>query len=366
MVSARAAVVERPHGPFVIEEVELEEPREDEVLVRILSAGICHTDLIVRDQWYPVPLPAVLGHEGAGVVERVGARVRKVAPGDHVVLTFRSCGECHHCLRGKPAYCVQLFPLNFGGRRPDGTSPIRWRGQPIAGMFFAQSSFATYAVAHERNVVKVPKDVPLELLGPLGCGVQTGAGAVFNSLRPPAGSSIAIFGTGSVGLSALLAARAVGCTTIIGVDINPGRLEVARELGATHVIDARNTDPVEEIRRITGYGVQYSIETTANPKVFRQAVDCLDQLGVCGLIGAAPLGTEVALDMGTMLFGRMVRGIIEGDSVPELFIPEMIALYQQGKFPFDRLITFYPFEAIQQAAEDSEAGRVVKPVLRFD
>ncbi|MCM8748766.1 NAD(P)-dependent alcohol dehydrogenase [Thermomicrobiaceae bacterium CFH 74404] len=365
MVYARAAVVEQKHGPFVVREVELGEPREDEVLVKVVAAGICHTDLIVRDQWYPVPLPAILGHEGAGVVEAVGSRVTKVKPGDHVVLTFLSCGRCRNCLRGRPSYCLDLYRLNFGGSRPDGSSPARGDGQPIHAYFFGQSSFATYSIAHERNVVPVPEDVPLEYLGPLGCGIQTGAGGVFNSLHPEAGSSIVVFGTGTVGLSAVMAARLSGCTTIIGVDIRPQRLELARELGATHVINAQETEVVQAIRELTGGGADYSIETTASPRVFRQAVDCLNQLGVCGLIGAAPMGTETSLDMNTILFGRTVRGIIEGDSVPDLFIPQLVELYRQGTFPIDRLMRIYSLDEINQAAADSEEGRVVKPVLRM-
>ena len=358
-----AAVAREKARPFVIEQLELEEPRPDEILVRVVGAGVCHTDLIVRDQWYPVPLPAVLGHEGSGVVEKVGDRVAKVRPGDHVVLTYMTCGACKNCIGGAQAYCLKLFDLNFGGARPDKSTTLRKDGVAVHSNFFNQSSFATYALATERNVVIVPKDAPLELLGPLGCGIQTGAGGVLNSLRPQAGTSIVVFGTGSVGMSAIMAARVVGCTTIVGVDVKPNRLELARELGATHTINPTEANVVEEIQRITGGGADYSIETTASPEVFRQAVDCLTFLGVCGLIGAAALGTEVTLDMNTILFGRTVRGIIEGDSVPDIFIPRLIELYAQGRFPLDRLIQPYPLDQINQAAEDSEQGGVWKPVL---
>lgn len=361
-----AAVVREKGQPFQVETVELDEPREDEVLVRLVGVGVCHTDLVVRDQYYPVPLPVVLGHEGAGVVEAVGADVTKVEPGDHVVLSYRWCGECVNCKQGRYGYCLDLFGYNFGGARPDGSSPIRQNGSIIHGSFFGQSSFATYALANEANVVKVRQDAPLELLGPLGCGIQTGAGGVINALHPKAGSSIAVFGTGSVGLSAIMAAQVVGCTTIIAVDIKPGRLEMARELDATHTINAAEANPVEEIQRITGIGVNYSLETTALPSVFRQAVDSLALTGVCGLIGAAPLGTEVTFDMNSILFGRTVRGIIEGDSTPDIFIPQLIDLYLQGRFPFDRLVKFYTLDQINQAAEDSERGDVIKPVLRME
>lgn len=361
-----AAVVREEAQPFSIEELELEEPRVNEVLVRIVATGVCHTDLIVRDQWYPVPLPSVLGHEGAGVVESVGEAVTKVQPGDHVVLSFNSCGQCANCARGRPTYCLNFFERNFGGARPDGSNGLSRNGDTVHGHFFGQSSFADYTLAAERSVVKVSQDAPLELLGPLGCGIQTGAGSVLNTLRPEAGSSIAVFGTGAVGMSAIMAALVAGCTTIIGIDVKPNRMELARELGATHTINGSETDAVEEIGKITGGGADYSLETSAVPQVLRQAVDCLVPLGVCGLVGAAPLGTEASLDMNNILIpGRTVRGIVEGDSVPDVFIPRLIELHDRGRFPFDRLIEFYELEEINQAAEDSEEGTVLKPVLRM-
>jgi len=360
----KAAVVREKSGPFKIEEIELDEPRDDEVLVLIVGSGLCHTDLVGRDQYLPVPLPAVFGHEGSGVVEKVGTRVTKVKPGDHVVMSYLSCGACVSCKKGASTYCLDFLKSNFTGARVDGSPTMRKNGETIHGAFFSQSSFASYALATERNVVKVRKDVPLEILGPLGCGFQTGAGGVVNSLHPRAGSSIAVFGAGSVGQSAILAAVACGCTTIVAVDINAERLKIAQEFGATHTINPDKTDPIEEIQKITGTGVEYSLECTGIPKVFRQAVDALTLTGVCGLIGVAPLGTEVSLDMQNILNGRTVRGIVEGDSIPDIFVPQMIELYKQGRFPIDRMIKFYPLDQIDIAAEDSEKGKVLKPVLR--
>ncbi len=357
-----AAVARDRSGPFTVEELDLEEPRDDEVAVRVVGAGICHTDLAMRAG--RVPLPVVLGHEGAGVVERVGAGVTKVRPGDHVVLSFLSCGSCSTCQRGMPSYCENGLPCNFAAARLDGSSGLRGRNGIVRSHFFGQSSFASHCLASERNVVKVRKDLPLELLGPLGCGIQAGAGAVLNAgTRRPHGS-IAVFGAGSVGLSAMMAARAAGYTTIIGIDINPARLELATELGATHVINARVTDPVPEVWAITGTGADYAIEASGRAEALRRAVDCLALLGTCGLIGGPPAGTEVTLDMNRLLFGRTVRGVLGGDSIPDLFIPYLIELYLTGRFPFDRLITFYPLREINQAADDSLQGRVVKPVLR--
>lgn len=361
----RAAVTRGKAQPFIIEDMDVDEPRADEVLVKIVATGICHTDLVVRDQWLPVPLPIVLGHEGAGIVEQVGQSVTKVQPGDHVVLTYGRCGHCANCLDGRPYYCLHSYARSYGGGRPDGSTALHQNGQPVHSHFFAQSSFGTYALASEGNVVKVRQDAPLDILGPLGCGIQTGAGAVMNGLRPHVGTSIAIFGAGSVGLSAIMAARVVGCTTIIGIDINSDRLTLAKELGATHTIHGGETDSVEEIKRITGGGVDFALEMTASPRVLRQAVDALQVGGVCGVIGVAPKGTEVSLDMTGLLFGRAVRGIRQGESNSDSFIPQLIELYMQGRFPFDRLIEFYPFDQINQAAEDTERGIAIKPVLRM-
>jgi aryl-alcohol dehydrogenase len=366
----KAAVVREKSGPFTIEEIDLDEPRDDEVLVRMVGSGVCGTDLGARDGHLPIPPPpSVFGHEGAGVVEKVGQRVTKVKPGDHVVMAWNSCGECIPCRSGNDAYCTGFFPLNFGGARPDGTATLRKGNQVIHGSFFGQSSFANFALAGERNVVKVQEDVPLDLLGPLGCGIRTGAGAVMISLHPRPGASIAVFGVGPVGMSAILAAVVCGCTTIIAVDIHADRLEMAKKFGATHTIDSGEVDPVAAILEITGEGADYTLECVGNPKVLRQAVDSLPRggprCGVCGLLGVVAPGTEVALDMDKIMNGRTVKGIVAGDSVAELFIPILIDLYRQGRFPFDRMITFYPFDQINQAVEDSAKGKAIKAVLRF-
>ncbi len=365
----KAAVVREQSGPFKIEEIELDEPRDDEALVRIVGSGVCGTDLGARAGHLPIPPPpSVFGHEGAGVVERVGKQVTKVKPGDHVVLSWSSCGECVACRSGYDPYCVNFFPLNFGGARPDGTTTLRKSGQVIHGSFFGQSSFANFALAKERNIVKVRRDVPLEILGPMGCGIRTGAGAVMNTLHPKAGASIAIFGVGPVGMSAILAAIVCGCTPVIAVDINSDRLEMAKKFGAAHTIHSGKVDPVAAIQEITGEGADFTLECVGNPKVLRQAVDSLPRggprCGVCGLLGVVAPGTEVVLDMDKIMNGRTVKGIIAGDSVPDLFIPILIELYRQGRFPFDQMITFYPLDEISKAVGDMENGKVVKPVLR--
>lgn len=359
----RAAVFEDKSGHAAIETLELDDPRDDELLVRIVATGVCHTDIKVSTSDMS-PRPIVLGHEGAGIVERVGSRVTRVAPGDHVVMTYDACGQCPSCLANQRTYCDEAVPRCFGGLRPDGSTPLSHNGNRILGRFFGQSSFASHALGYERNVVKVPKDAPLELLGPLGCGVQTGAGAVINALKVSAGQSIAVFGTGSVGLSALMAARLVGAARIIAIDVQPDRLQTALELGATDTVNATGKDALDAVTKITGRGADFALDTTGLAPVIQQAVACLAPLGTAAFVAspAEPVGIPIRH---LMIGGRKLRGIVEGDSVPEVFIPALVELYRQGRFPLDRLVKFYPFDRINEAIHDSETGATIKPILRM-
>lgn len=361
------ATVRASGAPFAIEAGTIDAPGPDEVLVRIIGVGLCHTDLIVRDQLAPFPLPAVLGHEGAGIVEQVGEHVTSVQPGDHVVLSFDSCGTCKNCQMDRPAYCREFYVRNFTGECLGSEAAIHDEGgHNLHRRFFGQSSFGSHALVAERSAVKIVKDVPIALMGPLGCGIQTGAGSVLNALRPEKGSSIAIFGAGSVGLAALLAAKIAECATIIMIDRTMSRLHFATELGATHIIDASTDDPVSAIQAITNGGADYALECTGVPSVLRQAVDALTVPGICGVVGAPPYGSEVSLDITSLLSGRTVRGIIEGDSVPQKFIPQLIELWKEGRFPFDSLITSYPLDDINRAIHDVHQGGVLKAVLLPD
>jgi len=366
--SIRAAIAREPGQPLQFESASLEAPRDNEVLVRMVATGVCHTDMVVRDQQFKTPLPMILGHEGAGVVEQIGRNVTTVAVGDHVVMTYMYCGLCAPCATGHPAHCANMGPLNFGGGRMDGSSSACCHdGGELHDHFFGQSSFATHAIASELNVVKVPKEVELELLGPLGCGIQTGAGAVLNAMKVHAGSSFAAFGTGAVGLAAIMAARVAGATKIIAVDVNPARLQLALELGATHTVNSRETDPVAAIRELTGGGADFTLECSGRAAVLRQAIDSVGLLGTCGIVGATPEGTEASFNVNdVMIPGRRIMGIVQGDVVSRTFIPELIELYRQGRFPFDRLVKFYPFDQVNQAMADSEAGVTIKPILRFE
>lgn len=363
----RAAVVREAGKPLVIEQVRLGDIRDDEVLVRIVACGVCHTDMVVRNQEMPSPLPAILGHEGAGIVEAVGSHVHSVAPGDHVVLSFMKCGECYLCEAGHPAHCQHVGAINFGGGRLDGTtSATDADGNVLHDHFFGQSSFAEYSIASVHNVVKVPKDLPLELLAPLGCGLQTGSGAVLNALKVKPGSAFVAFGAGAVGLAAVMAAKIAGATKVIAVDVNEQRLALALELGATHVVNAKDGDPVAAIMAITEKGADFSLECSGRPAVLRQAIDCLGFFGTCGIVGAVPAGTEVPFDvLGVMIPAKRIMGIVQGDVIAQTFIPTLIEYYRQGRFPFDRLIKYYNFDEINQAISDSEAGTTIKPVLRI-
>jgi aryl-alcohol dehydrogenase len=363
----KAAVLNSPHQLFDIQELKLDtELRSNEVLVKVIATGLCHTDLAVRDQHLPITLPAVLGHEGAGIVERTGSNVTKVKAGDHVVIAPSSCGKCNYCLSGHPSYCIELLTLNMGGARPDGSCPYHDdEGKAINGFFFGQSSFGTYSLTSENNVVKVPDDVPLEILGPLGCGLQTGAGTVLNVLKPGAGESIVVFGAGPVGLAALMAAKASGCTTIIAVDVHDNRLELAKSLGATHTINSKYAVTSQFINEnILPGGVHYSVDTTGRNEVINQAVGSLKMVGICALI-SVPANRKLEIDYSVMTAGRSIQSVFEGDSIPAIFIPQLIELYKKGLFPFDRLIKFYDLENINQAVSDSENGTTLKAVIRM-
>jgi aryl-alcohol dehydrogenase len=358
----QAAVTHEKGQPFAVEPVRLAAPQPGEVLIKIVATGVCHTDAVVRDFGIS-PYPIVLGHEGAGIVEQVGDNVTSLAPGDHVVLSFAHCGQCENCLTGRPTVCARFNELNFGGQMEDGTHRL-YQGETALSTFFGQSSFGTHVVAHERNAIKVDGDVDLSLLGPLGCGIQTGAGTVLNRIRPEFGTSIAIYGCGAVGLSAIMAARIANCRQIFAIDVHDNRLALAQELGATHTLNGRQVDVVKEIRAASGGGTHYAVETTGVPPVVRQSLHALRPLGEVAIVGVTP---EVTIDVQNDLMaeGKSMIGVIEGDSVPRVFIPKLIEFFKAGQFPFDKLVKFYRFDQINEAFEDSAKGATIKPILKF-
>lgn len=362
-----AAVAHERGADFSIETLELDREREDEILVRVEAVGLCHTDLVFRDMETAVTLPAVLGHEGAGIVERVGSKVTKVQPGDHVLMTFRSCGHCKRCRSHQPAYCRQLADLNFAGQRPDGSKALRSAQTPVSSNFFGQSSFATHALAYERNVVRIDADLDSSTYAPLGCGVQTGAGGIMRSLGCGAAASLVIIGGGTVGLSAVLGAVVQGCRPIVVIEPLEARRALALELGATHALDPASGRTAEQVRGIVPAGVDYVFDTSGVVPAIETAFAYLGSHGVIGLVGV-PVTPDAALAVPVALaitFGFAIKGIIEGDSEPDLFIPELVRLHRKGRFPFDRLISRYKFEDINAAVADQHAGRCVKVVLQM-
>ena len=361
-----AAVARERFGAFAIETVDLDTPRDDELLVEVMATGICQTDLHGRDGYYNTPLPAVFGHEGAGIVRAVGRGVTEFKAGDHVVMAYPWCGECPNCRTHRQSYCLSVQELKMAGTRADGSTIHTQKGKPVYGSFFQQSSFGNFTLANERFAVKVRNDAPLDLICTLACGGQTGAGAVLNVAKPDPGDSIAVFGVGGVGLAALMAAKIAGCDPIIAVDVHENRLALARELGATHVINhTGRTDVVAEIHKITGRGARFTIETSAIAAVFLEAIESLMYAGTCILLGSARSGTEASFDMPFLQQGRTVRGVIQGDSVPKEFIPQLADYVVAGKMPVEKLITFYELADINRAAEDAVKGTTIKPVLRM-
>ena len=357
-----AAVLRQHNGPYNLEQIELDDPQDYEILVKVAGSGICHTDAFVASYMFGRP-NYILGHEGAGIVEKVGAKVTKFAPGDHVVGTFYSCGCCPTCKRGKPTYCLAGAKYNYSGRRGDMTFTTHKGNEEIYSAFFSQSSFATYMLTNEANTVKIREDVPIEIMGPLGCGVQTGAGAVINMLRPKVGSSIVVFGIGGVGLSAIMAAKLVGCSTIIAVGRRSDRLNLAKEVGATHIINSSEVeDPVAAIYEILPLGSDYAVDTSGKAPIARQAILSTNvRYGEVALIAVSNEPLDIPYD--SIRMGRTVRGCMEGDAISDQFIPTLVDFYKEGRFPFDKMIKKYNLADIDQAFADMESGVTIKAVL---
>jgi aryl-alcohol dehydrogenase len=331
-----------------------------------VATGFCHTDGIARHGDLPFPLPGVLGHEGSGRVAAVGPGVTSVREGQPVVIGWPSCGACRNCLDGEPRYCLRLGEQIVGGSRLDGPSALRaLTGEPLASHFFGQSSFATYSLTTESALVPVPDGLPVELMGPLACGLATGAGAVFHTVRPVPGTSIVVYGAGTVGLAAVMAARNSAATTIIAVDRHASRLALAAELGASHTVDASSEDPVAAVTDICGGPADYALECTGVIAVVRQAVDSVGMRGTCVLIGGAPAGAEFSVDHLSTLWGKTVVGTLGGSGRSARLIGTLMELYAAGRFPFDRMVEFFPLERIEDAVAASYGGDVIKPVLRM-
>lgn len=354
VLSATAAVVQSPGSGFRLEAVEIDPPGPGQVRVEIHACGVCHTDMVMEEGHLPVPFPAVFGHEGAGVVEAVGPGVTNVAPGDTVLLSFHSCRACPACHDHQPGYCREFVPRNFLGALGPGEGGVHRGGAQIGSNIFGQSAFASYALAHSDNVVKVDPALPLALLAPLGCGIQTGAGTVMETLAVKPGQSVAVFGAGAVGLAAVMAAKIVGAGSIAVLDLHPPRLTLARELGAT--------ETERDIASLAG-PFDHILDTTGVPALVQRAIPLLAARGTLALVGAYP-PVPMELDLpAIMSMGRRIVGVVEGGIDPQNFIPRLIEHYRAGELPLEKLVQFYPFAAIEEAFAASKSGAVIKPVL---
>ncbi len=363
-MKATAAVARESGRPLSIEEIELDDPRDDEILVKTVACGVCHTDAKARDGYGSVVFPIVLGHEGAGTIVEIGPSVRHLSPGDRVLLVSDFCGHCDRCRAGHTAYCDESSVRTFGATRPDGSTRAHQGDEPVRASFFGQSAFSTYALASERNALKVNIDLPLELFAGTTCGMVTGAGAVLDVLPVGPERSLAVLGTGTVGLAAIMAARAAGARKIVAVDRRRSRLEHALALGATHAIDSGATpDVAAALRAITGRGYDAILDTTGAGDLQRAAVGALAVLGQLGIVGG---GGEPGVPLGALMIGgKSVRGIVQGDASGTLGLQQLLKMHEAGAFPFERLIRKYPFDRVNDAIEDSTRGDTVKPVLVF-
>ena len=364
-ITGRAAIVAGAGAAFEVVDVEFDDPGPGQVRVQLVASGFCHSDLTVQAAGAPFPMPGILGHEGAGIVESVGEGVTAFAPGDKVLMSFSDCGACAPCLSGHPAYCAEWFPLNlFGADRGAGSGEVRRDGEVVQSHLFGQSSFATVSIADERSLVKVDPYADLAVLAPLGCGIMTGVGAVWNVLDPGPADIVAVYGVGGVGLSGLWAAAQRGPEMLIAIDRVAERLDLATEFGATHVIDASTEDVAARLTEITaGRGVSKTLDTTAHPAVASQALDSTATGGSVLICGIAAPGTMLPVEMTGLINGKSLAGVAMGDAQPRVLLPALVADVQSGRFPLARIQKQYSLDDIALAAEDMRAGRTVKPVL---
>ncbi len=354
----KAAVLTEAKKPLVIQDVEIADPGPGQVLVKTGASGVCHSDLHFIDGLWPVPTPAVLGHEAAGTVEQVGEGVTYVEPGDHVVLLFVPfCGVCSYCTTGRPNLCPQ-------GRSRTPTLRI---GDKSVAPFLSMSSFAEYMVVPEGGVVKIPKDVPFASAALVGCGVMTGVGAAINTAKVAPGSACAVIGTGGVGLNVIQGCALAGAERIIAIDINTNKLEMAREFGATHFIDASKEDPVAKVRELTEGGADYAFEVIGLPEAITQAFDMARPGGEAIVVGMAPIGSEAKISAPAFLGEKVLRGCVYGSTRPRYDMPRIISLYQAGKLKLDELVSrTYPLEGINDAFAALKNGEVARSVITFE
>lgn len=367
-MKARAAVLFEGERKLSIEQVDVADPRAGEVLVHMAAGGVCHSDLHVMKGDLSAPLPAILGHEGSGVVAAVGPGVKDVQVGDHVLPLWRlGCGECEYCTAGRPALCTAGIEIRRTGSLPGGGTGFRLNGKEIK-RFGGVSTFSEYSVIPEKAVLKIPSDLPLDRAALLGCAVITGFGAVVNAARVRTGSLVAVFGAGGVGLNVIQTAALAGAGMIIAVDIKDKKLEYARQFGATHTVNGAQGNSVEQVRALTGgRGVDYAFEVIGLPATMRQAFDVLARCGVAVVVGIGPTVAEVSIPVIPLAWeDRVLMGSLYGSARPRVDILKLIELYRAKKLKLDELLTrTYPLEKINEAYEALERGEVARSVVLF-
>ena len=362
----KAAVLYGANEPLRVEDVTLDDPQDHEVMVRLVATGICHSDLLLMKGEVPTQYPVVAGHEGAGVVEKVGHGVVSVKPGDHVVLpAIFSCGQCRPCIQGQPTLCLETLPAHLMGGLPGGGKRLH-NDKGDINVFYSQGSFAEHVIVHESSAIKVRSDAPPEVVCLLSCRITTGVGAVSRRAGVRAGESVVIFGCGAVGMGAVMGARLCGAGQIIAVDLVEERLEMARQLGASHTINASRDNPQQRAFEITGGGADYALECIGNIKVMMQAFSCLHSTGTLVIAGAPPAADMVSFYPFEFLFGKTVKGTFLGNVWPKIEIPRLVELFMDGQLPIDRLVaTSYRLEQINEAIEAVDKATVMRAVIRF-
>jgi len=360
----KAAVFYGPHQPLSVEEVELAPPKAGEVLVKVAACGVCHSDLHFLEGKNPIATPCVLGHEAAGVVEGVGPGVQYVSPGDHVVISFvPTCGQCHYCLVGRPNLCTVGNRATAMGTMLDGTTRLSQQGRPVYHEACV-AGFAPYTVVPEISLAKIRPDMPLDRAALLGCGVMTGVGAVFNTAHVQPGSDVAVIGCGGVGLNVIQGAFLAGASRIIAIDLLEHKLQLAQELGATHVVNASQEDPVAAVRRISPGGVDYAFEVIGLPETIRQAFDMTRRGGMAVVVGLAPSGSQVSLPAAAFLLEKTITGSAYGGTRFRVDIPRLVELYMSGRLKLDPLISrLYPLDQINDAFDALRRGEVARSII---
>jgi S-(hydroxymethyl)glutathione dehydrogenase/alcohol dehydrogenase len=359
----KAAVLREVKKPLSIEDVQIDKPGPHEVLMRTAAAGVCHSDLHFQTGDYMYPMPAVLGHESAGVVEQVGSEVRYVKPGDHVITCLSVfCGHCEFCLGGRPALCGKE-----GLRREPDEAPRLTQNGNVMHQFLDLSSYAEQLLVHENAIVKIREDMPLDRAALIGCGVTTGLGAVFNTARIEVGSTTVVIGCGGVGLSCVQGAAIAGASRVIAVDMMPQKLALATRFGATDVVNAKDGDPVQQVKDLLGGGVDYSFEAIGLKQTTEQAWQMLKNGGTATVIGMIPVGTMIELHGVDFLFEKKIQGSSMGSNRFRTDMPKYVDFYLNGKLNLDELVSArIKLEEINDAFEALQRGEVARSVILFD